>query len=228
MKASDGTAGAARVERPGAWVTAVMLGAGLFACAIPSGQPAGYVPVVQTSGAATPPAAIVVATSGDVPVLDADQARVWTQVREERERLFAQVPPDPVLNELEYIFLAAGALDELADAYLRAIEVHGPRSGLQARLAWLYQRMELPTAAAAMANACVAARPDDARCVFVRGFVRGQTPDTSPAALQAVRDDLAQTLVLDPNFQGPGSANAAAIREQVRLLEARLATVEAP
>jgi tetratricopeptide (TPR) repeat protein len=160
----------------------------------------------------------------EVDASDRDHA-VVQQLVESRERFFDALPSDAILNEMELVFVATGRLHDLADLYREAIDRDPAHTSLRSRLAWLYQRLDRTTHAHEQTTLCLEERPDDARCHFVSAFLVAQLPDT-PERLAQVRDSFQRVLQLDPAFIGPGGVSATEIREQIRLLDARIERIQ--
>lgn len=155
------------------------------------------------------------------PTLPERDEALLDQLLRERERVIAELPSDRVLNEMELVFASSRRLFDLADLYLDALHAHGEDSHVRSRLAWVYQRIGMPTAALRESDACVTFRPDDARCHFVRAFVVAQLP-SAPQRLPEIRDGFARVLALDPDFAGPGGVDANELRAQIERLDARI------
>lgn len=200
----------------------VPLALAMAACAPPWPE-SGHVAEVRTDGrpVATMDPELALAPWADPGVEPSDRHReLLGQIRDQGDDFFAAHPPPAVLNEVELVFFLDGATTELADTYLRVVESQGDASPLRPRLAWLYQRLGLATAAEREARASVEHLPADAQAWFILGFILGQAEDPSTETLVEIRDAFARALQLDPGFEGPGGVTAATLRQQVDRLTA--------
>lgn len=194
-----------------------------LACAPDASAPRQANAIDLSSGFARPMDSDAVRAAVTPPTDAAPQQaqQVLALVRDQGVRVFLAEPPPEYLNEIELSFFAAGAVLELADLYLEAVEVAGEASPLRPRLAWLYQRLGLSAEALAHSERALRARPDDAQAHFVHGFLLGQDPDASDETLARVATHFERALALDAGFVGPGGVDAATLRRELRALRQR-------
>jgi len=196
----------------------VVAAAAVCACQPPLAEPAGAEHFDRAQWIPTSPWEAFAPYNVAPIELEGRERAIFDNMRATHERIFDAVPPDDVLDEIELIFFAAHASFELADYYLASVERAGHGAPMRYRLAWLYQRLGLLTAAEAQARQAVQERPDDPRAHFALGFVLGQT-EPSHDDLTEIRDAFARVLELDADFVGPGDASAAFLRSQIAQID---------
>lgn len=157
-----------------------------------------------------------------------DQAlQVVELVREQGVRLLDQPPPRGYLDEIEISFFATGRSLELADLYLEAVERAGEGAWMRPRLAWMYERLGLHTAAEREAQQALAELPQSAEAHFVMGFILGQDEAAGDEKLSEVLTHFREALALDPRLLAPGGVTSSDLRREIEALEARLASGDA-
>lgn len=213
----------ARALSGGVSPVALLLCVTLAACAPDAStpEPAGLLPL--THGLAPAPDRDLV-RAAVTPPADAslDQAHeIVALVASQGARVYLANPPARHLNDIELAHFATGQVHALADAYLEAVQAVGPASPMRPRLAWLYQRLGLVGEARFHADLALQHRPDDPQALFVMGFLLGQDPAADDATLDRIAELFERTLILDPQFLGPGGVDAATLQRELRALHAR-------
>ncbi len=148
-----------------------------------------------------------------------EQAALIERIVEAGDDFFQRQPDATVLDETELVFFSVGRIADLVDLYRQRVDNGDER--LRPRLAWLYQRLGLFTAAIEQSDLARQNTPDAAEAWFVYGFVLGQASEGDRESLRVVRDAYARAVELDPAFVGPGGVTAASLRRQVSDLDGR-------
>lgn len=183
-------------------------------------RPAASVVVSAPMVAPLPNDELMLAATAPSMSLTERQQGVLDEVRGLGAELFATRPPAPVLDEIELVYFVDGSSMELADRYQEAAQAQGQGSSMRPRLAWLYHRLAMTTQARAQSEQAVRERPDDATAQFVYGFVHFDPNAHDPETIELVRNAFRRTLMLDPEFVGPGGVTAASLREELDALDA--------
>lgn len=140
------------------------------------------------------------------------------EITARKDQMFAVDPPQQVLDEAEMIFLRTGQLPELLAMYEDAAALRAAPSPLDARIAWLYQRLGVENLALERARAAVQTSPDDPFAHFTLAYVLGQQVDRLEDPYPEMIAHLESVLQLSPDFHVTGVVERNQLQAEYRRL----------
>lgn len=142
--------------------------------------------------------------TGGEPMADPEEFEIVKEITARKDQMFMVDPPQQVLDEAEMIFLRTGHLPELLAMYEEAAAQRNKPSPLDARIAWLYQRLGVDNLALEYARTAVQNSPEDPFAHFALAYVLGQQVERLADPYPEMIAHLATVLQLAPDFQVTG------------------------
>lgn len=162
------------------------------------------------------------------PPASDEELNLVREIGARKDQMFATDPPQRVLDEAEMIFLRAGELPTLLGYYIEGAEQRGEPSPLDARIAWLYQRLGVENLALAQARYAVQTSPQDPFAHFALAYVLGQQASRYEDPYPEMIQELETVLQLAPDFQVVGVVERNQLESEYRRLRREHASALEP